>query len=208
MATSALGENHMKLNALDEYVHKVDESYSWSIHSESETDGVRTVIIDMVSQHWLTKEDIDRPEWRHWLIVTIPPKVTSDTGLLYIGGGSNENTDPQPNDTMIRVASVTNTVVAELGMIPNQPLVYVSDEFKKPRYEDDLIAYAWDKYLETTDPRWLPRGTNGQGSRSRHGYDHCIHKFRRRTIRESCNKICGCRWIKTWVDFVVNRCNG
>lgn len=164
VATSPFAANHMTPNALDEYVHKVDESYSWRIHSESETDGVRTVIIDMVSQHWLTKEDIDRPEWRHWLIVAIPPQVTSDTGLLYIGGGSNANTDPRPNDTMLGIASTTNTVVAELGMIPNQPLVYVSDEFKKPRGEDDLIGYAWDKYLETADPRWLPRGPMVKGA--------------------------------------------
>ena len=46
-------------------------------------------------------------------------------------------------------------MVAELGMVPNQPLIFHGDG--QPRYEDDLIAYAWVQYLETGDPKWLPR---------------------------------------------------
>ena len=166
VAFPSIAATDMRLNVLDEYVRKADDddNYSWSVHSETETDGVRNVIVDMVSQHWLTEEDVDRPEWRHWLIITIPTKVTSEVGLLYISGGSNNGNIPGPNETMMRVASATNTVVAELKTIPNQPLVYVSDEFQKPRYEDDLIGYAWDKYLETADPRWLPRGPMVKGA--------------------------------------------
>ncbi|MBB74813.1 MAG: hypothetical protein CMJ75_09900 [Planctomycetaceae bacterium] len=35
-------------------------------------------------------------------------------------------------------------------MIPNQPLIFHNDGVE--RSEDDLIAYAWDKYLKTEDP--------------------------------------------------------
>ena len=49
VVTTAHAENAMRLNALDEYVRKADDNdyYSWSVHSETETDGVRNVIVDM-----------------------------------------------------------------------------------------------------------------------------------------------------------------
>ncbi len=57
--------------------------------------------------------------------------------------------------TAQQIAEATNTVVAELRMIPNQPLVFHKDG--KPRKEDDLIAYCWDQFLKTGDETWLPR---------------------------------------------------
>ena len=53
------------------------------------------------------------------------------------------------------MAKATNSVVAELRMVPNQPLVLNSDG--KPRSEDDLLAYGWVKFMDTGDPLWIPR---------------------------------------------------
>ena len=53
------------------------------------------------------------------------------------------------------MAKATNSVVAELKMVPNQPLVLNNDG--KPRSEDDLLAYGWVKFMETGDPPWIPR---------------------------------------------------
>ena len=154
----SVAETQTQLNAIERYVQAEDDSYKWEIHSVIEGEKVRHVVIDMVSQQWLTDEDIDQTEWRHWIVLTIPDGVTSEIGLMYIGGGSNLNTDPQPNPITTQIAMLTNTVVAEIGMIPNQPLVYKSDPQQRPRGEDDLIGYAWDKYLDSEDPRWLTRG--------------------------------------------------
>jgi PhoPQ-activated pathogenicity-related protein len=52
------------------------------------------------------------------------------------------------------LAATTGTVVAELRMVPNQPLVFTGE---RPRAEDSLIAYAWDKFLQGGDEQWLPR---------------------------------------------------
>ena len=142
--------------SVDAYVKSPDESYSWQIVSSEKGDGIATVVVDMVSQQWLTPAEVDRTEWRHWLTLTIPDTVTSDIGFLRIGGGSNGGEAPvQSSEAMAAVARATGSVVAELGMVPNQPLVFHGDG--QPRYEDDLIAYAWDQFLQTGEARWLPR---------------------------------------------------
>jgi PhoPQ-activated pathogenicity-related protein len=76
--------------------------------------------------------------------------------LLRIGGGRNGSAVPtQANAQMVRLARATNSVVADLGMVPNQPLVFNKDG--KPRVEDDLIAYSHIKYMDTGDATWAPR---------------------------------------------------
>ena len=41
--------------------------------------------------------------------------------------------------------------------MPNQPVVFMDDPAKKPRTEDDFIAYTWDKFLRTGDEKWPAR---------------------------------------------------
>jgi PhoPQ-activated pathogenicity-related protein len=53
------------------------------------------------------------------------------------------------------IAETTGSIVAELRMVPNQPLTFNGDG--KPRKEDDLIGYGWAKFLDTGDATWLPR---------------------------------------------------
>ena len=156
-STSAVAVALPQRTALDDYVDAHDASYAWRVLSTSTADdGSRTVIVDMVSQHWLTDADVDRTEWQHWLALSIPATVGSDTGLLFIGGGRNGREPPTEASARIAaIAKATQTVVAELGMVPNQPLVFHDDG--NARSEDDLIGYAWDQYLGTGDPRWAPR---------------------------------------------------
>ncbi len=140
--------------ALDDYVQKSDSIYSWKIASSESSNGLTTIVVDMVSQTWLTEAEVDRPEWRHWLTVSIPDDVTSDIGMLYISGGSNAE-GPRSNERTDAIARATNTVVAQLGMIPNQPLIFHSDG--QPRKEDDLIGYTWDQFLKSGNPLWPAR---------------------------------------------------
>ena len=139
---------------LDEYVRKPDDSYSWKIASEREADGIKTIIIDMVSQNWRTKAEVDRTEWRHWLTVSIPHQAKSDIGMLLIGGGYNGE-GARANKRAEAIAKATGTVVAELGMVPNQRLMFHNDG--KLRTEDDLIGYTSDQFLKTGDPTWPAR---------------------------------------------------
>ena len=150
----ASAEDLPRRTALDDYIEKPDDSYSWKIASTKTADGMKTVVVDMVSQTWRTKKDVNRTEWRHWLTVSIPEKATSDIGLLFIGGGYNGK-GPRSNARAEAIAKATGTVVAQLGMVPNQTLIFHNDG--KERTEDDLIGYTWDQFLKTGDPTWPAR---------------------------------------------------
>ena len=150
-AFNAAGQGFER-TALDEYVAAPDANYKYTIVSEEALDGYTHVVVDMVSQSWLTEEEVDKPIWRHWLTLAIPDEVTSNRGLLYIGGGDNGKGPPKPSALTSYIAVTTKTVAAELHMVPNQPLVFVDDG--KRRKEDSIIAYTWDKYMRTGDEKW------------------------------------------------------
>src|SRR5262249_35007282 len=79
-----------------------------------------------------------------------------DIAFVNVGGGRNGGKAPdQASPQSIRMAKTTNSVVAELKMIPNEPLVFNNDG--KPRTEDDLLAYCWVKVMDTGDVTWAPR---------------------------------------------------
>lgn len=141
---------------LDEYVAKPDTTYKWNVVKTVPGDGCTTFIVDLVSQTWRKVPEVDKPVWQHWLIVVKPDVVKHDTGFLMIGGGRNGGEPPTAASAQtITMAKATNSVVAELKMVPNQPLVLNGDG--KPRTEDDLLAYGWAKFMETHDPTWIPR---------------------------------------------------
>ena len=142
--------------ALDRYVYKEDPHYAWRVLSSVPAGEATVHFLEMTSQQWLTEEEVDRPIWKHWLTVTVPRKVMSDTALMFIGGGSNRGAEPgEPDQRLVQTAISVGTVVAELKMIPNQPLVFPDDG--QELYEDALIAYTWDKYLRTQDEKWPAR---------------------------------------------------
>lgn len=138
---------------LDDYVAKRDPSYKYTLAKTIEGAGVTAYILDMTSQTWRSKEEVNRPQWRHWLTVFRPHNTTTDTALLLINGGSNKSEPPGSVDMMLGIMAVaTNSVVADLKTVPNQPLVF--PDGGGPRSEDAIIAYTFDKYLATGDATW------------------------------------------------------
>jgi PhoPQ-activated pathogenicity-related protein len=147
---------NQELTALDRYVTTPDPSYQWQVvFTQTSLEGT-AYTVELTSQTWLTSEEVDRPIWKHWLTVIRPKNATSNTALLYIGGGSNGGEAPEkPEARLTQIATATQSVVAELRMVPNQPLIFHQDGV--PRKEDDLIAYTWDQFLKTGDDRWPAR---------------------------------------------------
>ena len=76
--------------ALDRYIAKPDTNYSFRIASSIKGDGLTIHYIDMISQSWLTTNEVNRPLWQHWLTIVVPDKVTNPTALLFINGGANK----------------------------------------------------------------------------------------------------------------------
>jgi PhoPQ-activated pathogenicity-related protein len=143
--------------ALDRYVAQPDPSYSWRVVRSIPGTGYKTHVLELTSQTWRKPDEVDRPVWKHWLTIVEPDRVAAPTALLFIGGGSNR--DPAPSEASARAAGFagdTRTVVAELGMVPNQPLFF-SDSREQGRSEDDLIAYSRVRQMATRDDNWLVR---------------------------------------------------
>jgi len=156
---AALSTARASETALDRYVAAPDPAFAWSVSKTLTTaPGVTATLIDLTSQRWLTDAEVEQPLWKHWLVVVTPEQVTSDVGFLFIGSGRNDRNPPAAAAPwLVQVARDTGTVVAELRMVPNQPVIFKDDPARKPRTEDDFIAYTWDKFLKTGDDRWPAR---------------------------------------------------
>ncbi len=139
---------------LDDYVARPDPSYRYSLVRTIDHPQGKIHILDMISQSWRSENEVNRTLWQHWLTVVVPNDVAFDTALLWITGGSNDRPAPtQPDDMLANIALRSRSVVAELRMVPNQPLVFPDDPTNQ-RYEDAIIAYTFDRFLKTEDPTW------------------------------------------------------
>lgn len=141
--------------ALDRYMAKPDDNYSWKLVNTIDGSGWRAYQLELISQKWLTEKEVDKPVWKHWLTVIRPSKVIGTTGFLFIGGGNTKNPKPPaaPDVGLILAATTTKSVVSELRMVPSQPVIF-ADKPGKEMVEDEMIAYTWDKYLRTGDEKW------------------------------------------------------
>jgi len=142
--------------ALDDYVAAPDTNYEYHLVNTVRGEGQTTYVLEMTSQAWLTTNEVDRPLWKHWMTVIKPDVVTSSKALLFIGGGANGGAPPKSADgNLIQIALATKSIISELKMVPNQPLVFAGET--EGRKEDSLIAYTWDKFLRTGDKKWPAR---------------------------------------------------
>jgi PhoPQ-activated pathogenicity-related protein len=140
--------------ALDRYVASPDLAYRYQLATTLHGGDHTAYVLDMTSQSWRSPCEVNRVQWQHWLTIIKPDRITSSTGLLFIGGGANGRKPPARADGMLLTfAKATGAVVAELQMVPNQPLQFPDDKMEK-RVEDELIAYTWDKFLKGADELW------------------------------------------------------
>jgi PhoPQ-activated pathogenicity-related protein len=142
--------------ALDEYCAKPDDVYGYKLVDTIPGDGFKTFVLEMTSQTYLTTEEVDHTVWRHWMVMTVPDEVKTNVGLLFISGGSIDSSAPDKVDPLTsNLAKGSGSVVTELKGVPNQAVTFKGETRK--RSEDSLIAYTWDKFLRTGDPKWPAR---------------------------------------------------
>ena len=138
-------------NALDAYVAKPDPAFAWKEVGNISGPGYHGAVLELTSQSWLTDKDVDRPVWKHWLTVIVPEKVNHTRAMLFINGGANFDKAPTAaSGVWAKLAVETNSVVAQLDDVPNQPLRFTEDP--KPRVEDQIIAYQQAKYTNAAKP--------------------------------------------------------
>ncbi|TVQ04883.1 MAG: PhoPQ-activated pathogenicity-like protein PqaA type [Balneolaceae bacterium] len=144
------------------YLAEPHPAYQYELKSTIEGEGYTAYVIRMVSQEWLSEDLVNETEWWHWLTIVVPDVVEHNTGMLWIGGGTNYTELPTSvNPMLLSTALATNSITADLHNVPFQPISFLDDGRLEQRYEDDLIAYGWRKYLEggakDEDAVWLAR---------------------------------------------------
>lgn len=136
--------------ALADYVAAPDSSYAWRVNARFAPAGADVVELRLHSQTW--RDTL----WKHQLYLIRPDGVDADSSqaVLIIGGGRwrSEYDGPPaaelPEDAglYIGIAEQLEAIVAVVAQVPFQPMF--------ERREDDLIAYTFERYLETGDAEW------------------------------------------------------
>lgn len=149
------GAGNATESSLTDFVELEDEHYSWTIQKVESHGDLTFVVIDLKSLVWLSPEQVNRPQWQHWLELYIPKGAKSDIALLYVGGGRNGRPAPEFEASLeATIALKTQSVVGLLGQVPNQKLIFNEDSIE--RREDRLLAHAWTQFNHHNDPLWIP----------------------------------------------------
>jgi PhoPQ-activated pathogenicity-related protein len=161
---SGVHSQHPDCGALCDYVHRPDDAYSWDLINTIPGEKHDTYIINMTSQVWFDESWSNYPTWWHYVSIHVPHEILiPDRAFMYIMGNSRTSSVPgnetgQNRETGI-YADRTGMVTATLRQTPNQPLRFANTVID--RTEDGLIAYTWQKFLETPeeeeDPEILAR---------------------------------------------------
>ncbi len=138
---------------LQDYVDTPDPTYRFSKVQTVPLPNATLHVLDMTSQTW-REGDVAPSKWEHWVSIIVPDTVEHDTALLLITGGNNRH-DSIPTSVpppLVMIASQTKSIVAVLQGVPCEPVSFRDED--RTRTEDEIIAYTYDKFLETGDPTW------------------------------------------------------
>ena len=84
--------NGINSTPLDDYVNEPDPHYSYQLIQTYTEVGYKVYVLNMTSQKWMDETYVTNPIWWHYLVVTIPDKITRpDAGLVLIDGGSQNS---------------------------------------------------------------------------------------------------------------------
>ncbi len=147
-------------NPLKEYVYGTQDEYSYEVVDSIIKDNWTGYHIKMVSGKWLNEKLVDETEWWHYVDIIIPKDVEFDKSLMFIDGGTKYEEFFRLDSTSISYAIESKSVIANVSNIPFQPIDFLDSE-QKDFYEDDLIAFSWNRFLKSgakkNDAEWLPR---------------------------------------------------
>lgn len=124
---------------LDNYLARPEPAFRWEKKSEKRVAGVLVEELTLISQTWQGNV------WQHRVQVCHPDRlVHPDFAVVRNTGGNGGERDEAMG---LQLAKDSGCIVATMFNNPMQPLY-------GGLTEDALIAYTWQKYLETGDESW------------------------------------------------------
>ena len=150
LCSASVLASEVSSNALADYVAAPDASYQWREVGSGRIGNVEYIELILTSQTWRGMP------WKHQLILLRPPKIdaSASRGLLFVHGGrwrdeyeaGYQKKLPRAAPMFARLAEVSGAPMGVLLQVPHQPLF--------ERTEDALIAYTFDRYLDTGESDW------------------------------------------------------
>ena len=151
--------NANSINVLQEYIQN-RKDFSYKLEDSLRIDKATLYRFKMYSGKWLTKDLVNEPLWWHFIDIVVPDNIDTQTALLFIGPGSKDDSKKYLDSLSIQKAIENKSIVSHVSNIPFQPLRFL-DSDSIARYEDNLIAYGWNKFLTNgaleKDVEWLAR---------------------------------------------------
>ena len=139
-------ENQEGINSLISYV-KNKEGFDYKIIDSIGYKGASLYRVKMNSGEWMSDKVKGESNWWHWLDIVIPDNIETNKSLLFIGPGSKYDNEIYLDSLSVEKAIKTKSIVSHVSNIPFQPIKFISND-TIDRYEDDLIAYGWNKFLK------------------------------------------------------------
>ena len=148
LLASAVPIHSRASDELARYVAQPDASYRWSVVGSGKLQSGDYVEISLTSQTWRGIP------WKHQLFLFRPKHMdNARQALLYIDGGSWKEAYenglvnlPRQSVIFTRLADSIRAPVVVIRQVPFQPLF--------DRREDALIAFTFERYLETGEADW------------------------------------------------------
>lgn len=146
-ATAVSGLDIPETSVLDAYIAACQDDFSYTYDAFETVPGTgsRLYQLTLRSGAWRGEEDVTGGVWQHTLAIVEPSSVIGQTALLFITGGDTGDIPTSELAILAQFAEDTNSVIAILGAVPNQPLFF--DGESSGRSEDAIIAYSYDEYL-------------------------------------------------------------
>ncbi len=136
-----------------DYVAAPDDNFRWELRETLTVLNCDVLRLHLTSQSW------HNVPWKHVLYLIKPPSLAADRqdAVMVVGGGSWRESWPEngPEQISLRgeaqlmanVATQFGCIIAVVTQVPFQPIL-------DGKYEDEIIAATFAKYIETQDPTW------------------------------------------------------
>lgn len=146
--------------SMEDYIESTKDEFSYEIEEIIYKDEWTGYHIKMISGEWLDNKKVSEVNWWHNVDIIIPKEVKTSSGIMFIDNGVSSENYFRLDDEVINYSNKLGAIIVNVSNIPFQPVNFLESN-QESFLEDDLIAFAWNKFLKSGGSNkyleWLPR---------------------------------------------------